>query len=88
VHLIIRRDALHASMSRYLVDRIERNPGIVVWPSTHVTALTGTDKLEAVRLGREGQPGNLRSSRNRVVRLPPATCAAAPSSLRRQKRVV
>jgi thioredoxin reductase (NADPH) len=69
VHLIIRRDALHASMSRYLVDRIERNPGIVVWPSTHVTALTGTDKLEAVRLGREGQPGNLRSSRNRVVRL-------------------
>jgi thioredoxin reductase (NADPH) len=56
VHLIIRRDALHASMSRYLVDRIERNPGIVVWPSTHVTALTGTDKLEAVRLRREGPP--------------------------------
>jgi len=29
VHVIIRRDALDASMSRYLVDRIERNPGIV-----------------------------------------------------------
>jgi thioredoxin reductase (NADPH) len=43
-------------MSRYLVDRIERNPGIVVLPSTHVTALTGTDKLEAVRLRREGPP--------------------------------
>jgi thioredoxin reductase (NADPH) len=56
VHLIIRRDALDA-MSRYLVDRIERNPGIAVWLSTHVTALTGTDKLEAVRLRRRGQPG-------------------------------
>jgi len=56
VHLIIRRDALDASMSRYLVDRIERNPGIVVWPSTHVTALTGTNQLEAVWLRRAGQP--------------------------------
>ena len=56
VHLIIRRDALDASMSRYLVDRIERHPGIIVWPSTQVTALTGTEKLEAVRLRREGQP--------------------------------
>jgi thioredoxin reductase (NADPH) len=56
VHLIIRRDALDASMSRYLVDRIERTPGIVVWPSTQVTALTGTNHLEAVRLRRAGQP--------------------------------
>jgi thioredoxin reductase (NADPH) len=55
VHLIIRRDALDASMSRYLVDRIERNPGIVVWHSTQVTALTGTKQLEAVRLRRAGQ---------------------------------
>jgi thioredoxin reductase (NADPH) len=56
VHVIIRRDALDASMSRYLVDRIERNPGIVVWPSTQIAALTGTSQLEAVRLRREGQP--------------------------------
>ncbi len=56
VHVIIRRDALDASMSRYLVDRIERNPGIVVWPSTQVTALAGTSQLEAVRLRRQGQP--------------------------------
>ena len=56
VHLIIRRDALDASMSRYLVDRIERNPGIVVWPSTQVTALTGTNHLEAVQLHRAGHP--------------------------------
>jgi thioredoxin reductase (NADPH) len=56
VHVIIRRDALGASMSRYLLDRIERNPRIVVWPSTQVTALTGTNRLDAVRLRREGQP--------------------------------
>jgi thioredoxin reductase (NADPH) len=56
VHLIIRRSAPDATMSRYLIDRIERDPGIVVWPSTQVTALTGTNQLEAVRLCREGQP--------------------------------
>jgi thioredoxin reductase (NADPH) len=56
VHLIIRRDVLDTSMSRYLVDRIERNPGIVVWPRTEVTALIGTDQLEAVRLRRQGEP--------------------------------
>jgi thioredoxin reductase (NADPH) len=56
VHVIIRRDVLDASMSRYLVDRIERNPRIVVWPFTQVTALNGTNKLESVRLRREGQP--------------------------------
>jgi thioredoxin reductase (NADPH) len=55
VHVIIRRDALDASMSRYLVNRIEHNPRIVVWPSTQVTALSGTNQLEAVRL-RQGQP--------------------------------
>jgi thioredoxin reductase (NADPH) len=56
VHLIVRRDALEASMSRYLLDRVERNPRIVVWPSTQVTALTGTSRLQAVRLRRQGQP--------------------------------
>jgi thioredoxin reductase (NADPH) len=56
VHLIIRRDSLDASMSRYLIDRIERHPGIVVWTSTQVTALIGTNRLEAVQLRREGVP--------------------------------
>ena len=32
----------------YLIDQIERNPGIVVWPSTRVTALTETSRLEVV----------------------------------------
>jgi thioredoxin reductase (NADPH) len=56
VHLIIRRDSLDATMSRYLIDRIERNPRIIVRPSTQVIALTGTSRLESVRLRRQGQP--------------------------------
>ncbi|MGW2161428.1 FAD-dependent oxidoreductase [Nonomuraea sp. NPDC001699] len=55
VHLIIRREALAATMSRYLVDRIEREPRIVVQSSTQITALTGTGRLDAVRLGRTGE---------------------------------
>jgi thioredoxin reductase (NADPH) len=55
VHILIRRETLRASMSRYLIDRIERNPAIEVWPSTQVTALTGISRLEAVQLRREGQ---------------------------------
>ncbi|HEX2318662.1 MAG TPA: FAD-dependent oxidoreductase [Streptosporangiaceae bacterium] len=56
VHVIIRRDVLESSMSRYLFDRIERNPGIVVWPSTQVTALMGTRQLEAVQLTSQSNP--------------------------------
>jgi thioredoxin reductase (NADPH) len=56
VHVIIRRPSLEASMSRYLIDRIKRNPRITVWPSTQVAALTGASQLEALRLRREGQP--------------------------------
>ena len=56
VHMIIRRHALGASMSRYLLDRIEHSPRIVVWPSTHVTALNGMRTLESVRLRPEDPP--------------------------------
>jgi thioredoxin reductase (NADPH) len=54
VHLIIRRDSLRASMSRYLIDRIEQNPRITVWPRTQVTALIGAGQLEGMRIGRAG----------------------------------
>jgi len=56
VHLIIRRESLHTSMSRYLIDRIKQNPRITVWPGTQVTALIGAGQLEAVRIGRTGPP--------------------------------
>ena len=52
VYIIIRGESLQASMSRYLLERIEQNPRIVVWPRTQVTALTGTSQLEGLRIRR------------------------------------
>jgi thioredoxin reductase (NADPH) len=50
IHLIIRGETLATSMSRYLIDQIERNPRITVTPRTQVTALPGQDQLEGVEL--------------------------------------
>jgi thioredoxin reductase (NADPH) len=50
VHLVIRGETLATSMSRYLIDQIERNPRITVTPQTLVTALLGNDQLEGVEL--------------------------------------
>ena len=56
VHVIIRGEALSASMSRYLTDRIEANRRIVVRPGTQVAGLIGTDRLEGVRIRGTAQP--------------------------------
>src|ERR1019366_5749315 len=50
VHVIICGETLQASMSRYLIDQIERDPRITVRPETQVTALLGTDQLDGVEL--------------------------------------
>ncbi|HEY4853893.1 MAG TPA: FAD-dependent oxidoreductase [Streptosporangiaceae bacterium] len=50
VHVIIRGQTLETSMSRYLIDQIERNHRIGVTPRTQVTALLGKDQLEGVEL--------------------------------------
>jgi thioredoxin reductase (NADPH) len=50
VHVIIRGETLQTSMSRYLIDQIERNPRIIVTPRTQITALLGKDQLEGVEL--------------------------------------
>jgi thioredoxin reductase (NADPH) len=49
VHMLIRSSGLAASMSRYLIRRIEENPKIVVRPHTEIVALEGGDHLESVR---------------------------------------
>src|SRR5437588_8787654 len=41
VHMLIRGDGLAASMSRYLIDRIEATPAIELHPNTEVTELAG-----------------------------------------------
>jgi thioredoxin reductase (NADPH) len=50
VHVIIRGQTLATSMSRYLIDQIERQPRITVTPRTQVTALLGKDQLEGLQL--------------------------------------
>lgn len=48
VHILIRGNGLESSMSRYLIDEIDRNPRIVVSPHTQVSALVGNEQLEGV----------------------------------------
>ncbi len=48
VHLLVRSDGLAKSMSRYLIRRIEDNPGIVLRTYTELTALEGDRHLERV----------------------------------------
>ena len=50
VHLVIRRETLATSMSRYLIERIEHTPRIHVLYRTEVTALVGGEGLEGVEL--------------------------------------
>ena len=56
VHVLVRSDGLAASMSRYLVRRIEEHPAIEVRTRTEVVALDGSRHLERVhwRDNREG----------------------------------
>src|SRR6202789_3200487 len=56
VTMLVRGPGLGATMSRYLIDEIERTPNIVLKPHTQVVEVTGTDHLEQRRLsGPEGE---------------------------------
>jgi len=50
VYIAIRGPSLATSMSRYLIDQIERMPRIKVLPHTQITALIGDDTLEGMEL--------------------------------------
>ena len=50
VRIVIRGQTLASSMSRYLIDQIERHPHIRVSARTEVTGLVGDQKLEGVDL--------------------------------------
>jgi thioredoxin reductase (NADPH) len=49
VYLLIRRDGLAETMSRYLSRRIEETPNIELRPHTEIVAFNGDDRLESVR---------------------------------------
>jgi thioredoxin reductase (NADPH) len=49
VHILVRGEGLAASMSRYLIRRIEETPSIDLRTCTEILALEGTDHLERVQ---------------------------------------
>jgi thioredoxin reductase (NADPH) len=49
VHLLIRSDSLAASMSSYLIDRLEASPKVTIRFGTAITELIGEDYLESLR---------------------------------------
>lgn len=54
VHLLVRSDGLAASMSRYLIRRIEESPMIDLHVRTQIVALEGDDHLERVQWQERG----------------------------------
>jgi len=56
VHMLVRSGSLAASMSRYLIRRIEESPNVIVRPHTEIVALEGDNHLDSVRW-RNGQTG-------------------------------
>ena len=50
VTMLVRARSLESSMSKYLIDEIERTSNIVVEPNTKVLAAEGVEHLEAIRL--------------------------------------
>jgi thioredoxin reductase (NADPH) len=50
VRIVIRSESLAKSMSRYLIDQIDRNPIIRTLPRTEVTGLVGEQNLTGVNL--------------------------------------
>jgi thioredoxin reductase (NADPH) len=49
VHLLVRSESLSASMSRYLIRRIEQTPSIQLRTRTEIVAIEGNGHLERVR---------------------------------------
>lgn len=50
VTMLIRGEGLAATMSKYLIDEIERTPNIVLQPHTQVVEVFGEDRLSGIRL--------------------------------------
>lgn len=63
VHLVVRGPDLGASMSRYLVDRIEAMDNVTIHLNTNVTALGGNGHLASVQVvGGDGKQATIDSS--------------------------
>jgi thioredoxin reductase (NADPH) len=58
VHLLVRSGSLAASMSRYLIRRIEESPNVIVRPHTEIVSLEGDHHLDSVTW-RNSQTGQI-----------------------------
>lgn len=66
VHVLVRSAGLAASMSRYLIRRIEESPNVMVQPHTEIVALEGNHHLESVRW-KNSQTGQAEENKIRHV---------------------
>jgi thioredoxin reductase (NADPH) len=66
VRMVVRRDNLAATMSHYLLNRIERAANVEVVPNTEIAAVHGNGALEAVSL-RECDNGRVQRIPTRAV---------------------
>jgi thioredoxin reductase (NADPH) len=66
VYMLIRSSGLAASMSRYLIRRIEESPNILLRTHTEIVALEGGDHLESVRL-QNNQTGQIEEHKIRHI---------------------
>ena len=62
VHILVRKDGLAETMSRYLIRRIEESPSIQLQPHCEIVALEGDGHLERVRW-RDNKTGMSKTSR-------------------------
>jgi thioredoxin reductase (NADPH) len=66
VHLLVRKDGLADTMSRYLIRRIEETPSIVVRTRAEIVGLEGSGRLERVRW-RDDRTGGIETHNIRHV---------------------
>jgi thioredoxin reductase (NADPH) len=60
VTMVVRGDGLSATMSKYLIDEIEKTSNIVVEPRTQVVEAVGEERLEELKM--KGQKGDYKVS--------------------------
>src|SRR5262245_10340550 len=66
VHLLVRRDGLTETMSRYLIRRIEETPSIVLRTRTEIVGLEGNGRLERIRW-RDDRTGDIETHHVRHI---------------------
>jgi thioredoxin reductase (NADPH) len=86
VTMLVRGPGLAATMSKYLIDEIERTSNIVLEPRTQVLEVFGEERLEALRLsGPAGESRVPASSLFVFIGAAPGTGWLPPSILRDEK---